>query len=63
MIYRAPAKINFGLHIKGKRADGFHELESIFTKIPLYDFIELIPSSTDSFQAYNIEILNELSIN
>ena len=56
MIYRAPAKINFGLHIKGKRADGFHELESIFAEVPLYDFIELIPSSTDSFQAYNIEI-------
>lgn len=63
MIYRAPAKINLGLHIKGKRPDGFHELESIFTVIPLYDYIELIPSKKDSFEAYNIEIPGEPSKN
>lgn len=56
MIKKAPAKINLGLHVKQKRDDGFHELETIFYQIPLYDFVELIPSKKDSFHAYNIEI-------
>ncbi len=56
MIFKAPAKINLGLHVKGKRDDGFHELESVFCQIPLFDFIELIPSEKDSFHSYHIEI-------
>ena len=40
MIVFANAKINFGLHIINKRTDGYHNLESIFYPIPLYDIIE-----------------------
>ena len=39
--FKTPAKINLGLHIHGKREDGFHELETIFQMISLYDDVEL----------------------
>ena len=36
------AKINIGLYITGKRADGYHELQSCFYPIPWYDALEVI---------------------
>jgi 4-diphosphocytidyl-2-C-methyl-D-erythritol kinase len=35
-------KINIGLHVIGKRVDGFHNLETIFYPLPLYDCLEII---------------------
>jgi len=35
------AKINLGLNIVSKRADGYHNLETIFYPIPLYDKLEV----------------------
>ncbi|MBN1360769.1 MAG: 4-(cytidine 5'-diphospho)-2-C-methyl-D-erythritol kinase [Sedimentisphaerales bacterium] len=37
LLVRAPAKINLSLLIAGKRADGFHELETVMAKIDLRD--------------------------
>jgi 4-diphosphocytidyl-2-C-methyl-D-erythritol kinase len=39
--YPAPAKINLFLHIVGRRADGYHLLESVFTLIDFFDEIGL----------------------
>ncbi|MGD0403572.1 MAG: 4-(cytidine 5'-diphospho)-2-C-methyl-D-erythritol kinase [Candidatus Acidiferrales bacterium] len=38
---RAFAKINLCLHVMGKRADGYHELRTIFQAISLHDTLEL----------------------
>jgi len=37
----APAKINPSLKILGRRADGFHEIETLIAPISLYDEIEI----------------------
>lgn len=42
MIRFSNCKINIGLNITGKRPDGYHNLETVFFPLPLYDVIELI---------------------
>lgn len=39
----SPAKLNLFLHITGRRSDGYHELQTIFQLIDLYDWIEFTP--------------------
>jgi 4-diphosphocytidyl-2-C-methyl-D-erythritol kinase len=41
---RCPAKINLGLWILGKRADGYHEIDTILQTIALEDDITLEPA-------------------
>ena len=42
-VFLAPAKLNLDLRIIGRRADGYHELETIFCLIGLYDTVYLAP--------------------
>ena len=35
----SPCKVNFVLNLLGKRADGFHELETLFFPVPLHDVL------------------------
>ncbi len=37
----APAKINRFLHVLGRRADGYHEIQSVFVPIDLCDLVDL----------------------
>ena len=49
---RSYAKVNLGLHILGKREDGFHEIRTVFQTIGLHDTLEirLTPGQAVSFQ-------------
>ena len=57
-IYKSlcPAKINLFLKVVGKRADGFHELESLFALTDLFD--ELSVEVSDNF---SLEISGEFA--
>ena len=43
LVFKTPAKINLGLFILGKRPDGYHDLETLFQMVSLYDTVELEP--------------------
>ncbi len=40
-VFSAPAKLNLMLHIVGRRADGYHELQTVFQLIDLCDQLEI----------------------
>ncbi len=44
----APAKINLGLEILGKRDDGYHDIATVFQTISLFDRIRLDEADADS---------------
>ena len=59
-IYKkARAKVNLTLNVLAKREDGYHELETIFQKISLYDEIRITKTNEhDNIKIYtNIEML------
>jgi 4-diphosphocytidyl-2-C-methyl-D-erythritol kinase len=39
--YLAPAKLNLFLHINGRRADGYHDLQTVFQLVDLCDELEI----------------------
>jgi 4-diphosphocytidyl-2-C-methyl-D-erythritol kinase len=41
IFFKTPAKVNLGLHILGKREDGFHELETLFQMVNWCDEIKI----------------------
>ena len=43
VIEKAYAKVNFGLKVLPKREDGFHNIESIFQTVNLYDELVITP--------------------
>ena len=49
MIGFAPAKINLGLFVTGKRADGFHDLQSAFWPVSWNDVLEVHRSESDGW--------------
>jgi 4-diphosphocytidyl-2-C-methyl-D-erythritol kinase len=39
-------KINLGLNVVRKRTDGFHDIETVFYPLPIYDVLEIIPATS-----------------
>jgi 4-diphosphocytidyl-2-C-methyl-D-erythritol kinase len=56
MIFFPNCKINLGLRILRKRADGYHDLETLFYPLPVYDILEIVPSEELRFTATGIAI-------
>lgn len=50
MINFANAKINIGLQVLNRRPDGYHNLETVFYPIKIYDIIEVISSSSNKLK-------------
>ena len=57
MIVFPNAKINLGLNIVSKREDGYHNIESIFYPIPLYDILEVIPADKNK-KSFSLEVMD-----
>jgi 4-diphosphocytidyl-2-C-methyl-D-erythritol kinase len=53
MVVAAPAKVNLFLHVTGRRADGYHTLESLFALIDWADTITLTPRDDGTIQRAN----------
>ena len=53
-LFKAPAKINLSLDVVSKREDGYHNIESVFQTVSLYDIIEVEVS-----QGNNISIFSD----
>lgn len=48
MLFFPNCKINLGLKITGKRADGYHNIATVFFPVPFNDVIEIIDSKEHS---------------
>jgi 4-diphosphocytidyl-2-C-methyl-D-erythritol kinase len=49
MVSFPPCKINLGLSVLSKRADGYHDLETCFYPVPWLDVLEVIPAAEFEF--------------
>lgn len=56
MILFPNCKINLGLNIINKRADGYHNLETCFYPLKWHDVLEIIPSSSLEITSSGINI-------
>ena len=44
----APAKVNLFLHVTGRRADGYHSLESLMAPLDFGDTVTIVIDDADS---------------
>ncbi|MBL7158013.1 MAG: 4-(cytidine 5'-diphospho)-2-C-methyl-D-erythritol kinase [Candidatus Omnitrophica bacterium] len=56
MILLAPAKVNLHLRVIKRRPDGYHDIETLFEKIALFDKITLRPSKKIKIRSKNHNI-------
>lgn len=56
MIVFPNAKINLGLQVSGKRADGYHNLRTVFYPVQLADMLEAVRADDFSFQSSGLPI-------
>lgn len=63
MICFPTSKINLGLSVKGRRADGYHHIESVFYPIPLYDVLEFRKAEQLRLQLHGLPVEGEAGDN
>lgn len=49
VVEPAPAKLNLALHVRRRRDDGYHELETLFAFVADGDVLTIAPADDDSF--------------
>lgn len=54
----SPAKINLFLHITGKRPDGYHNLQTVFRLIDLYDTLTFTPTDQPNLDKLPVTLAN-----
>ncbi len=57
------AKINIGLNVVEKRLDGYHNLETIFYPVNIFDSVEILEGKELQFFSYGLEIPGEVEHN
>lgn len=50
IVETAPAKVNLALHVTGRRANGYHDLESLVVFADVADELTATPAQTDSLR-------------
>lgn len=63
MLTFANAKINLGLFLTEKRADGYHNLQTVFYPIKIHDVLELIDANETSMVIKGIDIPGDATDN
>jgi 4-diphosphocytidyl-2-C-methyl-D-erythritol kinase len=63
MLTFANAKINLGLFLTEKRADNYHNLQTVFYPIKIHDVVELVDSSETSMLIKGIDIPGDATDN
>jgi len=63
MLAFANAKINLGLNVTDKRPDGYHNLETVFYPVKLYDVVEVTPAGITSCDIRGIHIPGDATDN
>jgi 4-diphosphocytidyl-2-C-methyl-D-erythritol kinase len=55
---KAPAKINIGLNVVSKRPDGYHNIETIFYPLRLYDYLTITKANNFLFTSNNSALIS-----
>ena len=63
MIVFPNAKINIGINITERRSDGYHNIETIFYPLPIYDALEALPGDKLTFQSSGLDIPGRMEDN
>ena len=56
MVTFPPCKINLGLHIVGKRPDGYHDIETCFYPVPWTDMLEVVVARDFSLSVSGVPV-------
>jgi len=63
MVIFPNAKINIGLNVTERRADGYHNLETVFYPVKINDVLEVIEADELSFESSGLDIPGHLEDN
>lgn len=63
MVSFPNGKINLGLRVTRKRADGFHDIETVFYPIAIHDVVDMVVANKFSFTSSGIAVDGSLENN